>query len=219
MTIVQRTVIDEAKAVVSMIQETHDFNTGFRMISSILGQAKKMDDVIGVLITGMEPVWNPAEHEGERFIDAVVRVTGLSPDTIRRHLDVKKFFDMHSEEIPEAVLPSIQEADQKSLIRIVRAAVVHGFDEDEWGKIGEAVYSGEKSVSQVIRKITKTQPRTNWLGISIDEKGVLTVHANEGGEMVHKEIGRLHVNNPDQTVQKGILRVTRGANIQDHIEH
>lgn len=206
-----------AGRVLEYVRETGDFDAGFKFINSAYESAKNIDGAVGIIIDGMEKMWVPADHEGETFLQAAVRKTPLSPVTIRRHLDIKNFLE--TGQIPDHVRPAIEAADQKSLIRIAKAADTHELSVESWEKIAEAAYSGEKSVSIVIRKITKTEPRSNWLAISIDQRGVLTAHAKVDDEVVHKEMGRLHINNMDPVVQKAIKRIVNCAGITDHVEY
>lgn len=218
MEIVQKLDISkEAEIVVESIKATGDFDLGFAFINGLYDKGLELDGAIGILVDGMSKLWNPSEHDGERFLDVTVRKTPLHPVTVSRHLAVKEFFS--TAEIPEHVRPAIEKADQKSIIRIAKAADVHEFTVESWEKIGEAVYSGEKSVSMTIRRITKTAPRSNWLGISIDDKGVLVAHAMEDGEEVHIELGRLHKGNKNKTVQKAIKRIVSCAGITDKVEY
>lgn len=214
---IQAGYVEQAVVVLDEIKQTKNFSLGFAVIHALYDKGVQLDGAIGVLVDGMEKMWVPSEHEGERFMDAIIRLTPLHPTTVRRHLDIKTFFE--TAEIPEHVLPAIQKADQKSLIRIAKAADMHDLSVESWEKIAEAAYSGEKSVSAVIRKVTKTEPRSNWLAISIDEKGVLTAHGKEDDEIVHVEIGVLKTRNQREIVKKAIKRITSCAGILDKVEY
>lgn len=209
--------VEQAIKVLDEIKLTKDFDLGFAVIKGLHEKGVQLDGAIGVLVDGMEKMWIPSEHEGERFLDATIRLTPLHPRTVRRHLDIKTFFE--TAEIPEHVLPTIEKADQKSLIRIAKAADMHDLSVESWEKIAEASYSGEKSVSAVIRKITKTEPRSNWLAISIDERGILVAHGKEDNEIVHVEIGHLKIRNERTIVKKAIKRITSCAGISDKVEY
>lgn len=210
---------EEVDRVLGQIEATGNFDAGFEYINAIMDVGKGLDQEIGKLVIGMEKLWVPSEHEGEKFLDAAIRKTELSPDTVNRHMAINAFF--LETEIPEHVLPIIKDAGQKSLIRIAKAVTKHEFTTESWEKIAESTMGGEKSVGLVLQKITKTEPRSNWLFITWDDRGVLTAHAKdkETGEMVHVEIGRLHKNNKNPIVQKAITRIVTNADIKDKVEY
>lgn len=208
---------NEVEKVLGDIEATGNFDRGFEYINAIMDVGKGLDQEIGKLIVGMEKMWVPSEHEGERFLDATVRKTELSPDTINRHIAINEF--LLTAEIPEHVRPAIEDAGQKSLIRIAKAVTKHEFTTESWEKIAEATAGGEKSVGLVLQRITKTEPRSNWLFITIDDRGVLTAHGKEDGEVVQVEIGRLSIGNKRTLVQKAIKRVIINSDIKDKVEY
>lgn len=191
--------------------DSGDMDAGFDAVNFLYEKGVEVGGAIGKIVSAMEKKWiNP---EGEKFLDALARRTPLHPTTIKNHLVVNKLLD--SGTIPEHVLPAIKSADQKTIIRIAKTAEGYDLDVEDWEKIAEAAYSGEKSTSMVIRKITGEKPRSNWMLLTIDERGIITEHTAEGA----KEVGKLHINNSDPDVQKAIKRIVNGANIQDKVEY
>lgn len=200
---------DIAKEAVERV-ETGDLDSGFDAINFLYEQGVEIGGAIGTVVNAMEKNWH--SDEGEKFLDAMTRKTPLHPATVKNHIIVKRFLE--SDVLPEHVKPAIEKADQKTLIRIAKTSEGYDLEEEDWEKIAEAAYTGEKSTSMVIRKITGEEPRSNWMLLTIDDRGVITAHTKEGS----KEIGRLHINNKDEIVVKAIKRIVNNSGIQDKVE-
>lgn len=190
--------IDSVEKVVNEVVENKAFDQGFQFINDMLVQGKALDDSIGMMLNGMNNAWEPAEHDGESFEEATLRRTGLKKVTIQRHIKVQRALPV----IPEAFREEIQEKGFKEKIRIAQL-VEGGYEvtEEDWRDLAEA--PDAKEVDRISRKIRGTEPRSNWLAISIDDNGVLRVHTVRGVS----EVGRLNTWSDDDDVKKAISRL------------
>lgn len=194
------------------VVEKKDFDAGFDFINDLYDHGRKFGELIGMMIEGMERAWVPEEHEGETFLQAAVRRTPLHPTTIRRHSKIQRFLD--SNIMPDNVSGKIKEAGQKSLVRIANAADKFDLTQKDWNKIAE-VADDEKSLSMVLRKITDTAPRSNFLAITCDERGILMAHT----AVEHIEFGRLNVNIQNPVVRRAIDRIVSSSGILPKVEY
>lgn len=210
---VQTDFLSEIEVILSDIVEKKDFERGFDVINGLLEKGKDFARGISLFLDGMEQVWVDGEHEGESFLHAANRITGLSPETIRRHTRIQKL--LHSDIIPLEFRPQIESAGEKSLVQIANV-VSAGYELDhmDWLRISEKA-GDEQAVGKLIREKKGVPPRSNFLAITIDERGVLVAHtASE-----HQEFGRLDVNSNDPVIQKAIARITGCANIFQSVEY
>lgn len=196
--VIQSDFLTTTEAVVRRVVERKDFESGFQFINDLHAQGRAFDDAIGMMLNGMYEIWNPDEHDGEKFGQAALRKTGLKPVTIYRHIKIQKALPL----VPEDYREEIQEKGVKEKIQIAEL-VAGGYEvtEENWRDLAEA--PDEKEVGRISRKIRGVEPRSNWLAISIDDRGVLRVHTVRGV----RECGRLFVDDDDQDVQKAISRL------------
>lgn len=197
--IVQSEFLTSAEVIVRDVVESKNFDAGFQFINDLYAQGKAFDDAIGMMLNGMNDIWEPDEHEGERFEQATLRNTGLKPVTVQRHLKVQKALPL----VPDEYREEIQGKGFKTKIQI--ANLVDGGYEitnEDWRDFAEA--PDEKEIGRIARKVKGVEPRSNWLSITIDENGVLTAHSVRG----HFEIGRLNVWDETDEVQRSISRLT-----------
>lgn len=184
-----------------------NFDKGFDFINDLTEHSKTFETAKGMMLEGMEKVWVSSENEGETFYAAALRRTGLSPITVERHIKIQRL--LSSDAIPDQYREVIESNHgQKELIKI--ANVVEGgfdIDVDDWKSLSNV--RGEKAMGEAIRKITKREPRSNWLAITIDTRGVLFEHTIRGV----RECGRLNVHDNDKDVQNAIKRVRGCAGI------
>lgn len=208
--IIQSDFLKETEALVQQVKESKNFDGGFQFINDLHSQGRAFDDAIGMMLNGMNDVWIPAEHEGEKFGQAALRKTGLKPVTVYRHLKIQQALP----HIPDDFREEIQDKGIKEKIQI--AELVRGgyeVTEENWRDLAEA--PDEKEVGRIARKIKGVEPRSNWLAISIDDNGVLRVHTVRGV----REVGRLYVYEDDADVQKAIARITGCSGIQPSSEY
>lgn len=191
--------IGGVEKVVQDVKENKAFEQGFQFINDILVQGKALDDSIGMMLNGMNDVWNPEEHGGVLFEQAAFDKTGLKRVTIQRHIKIQRALPT----IPEEYRDEILDKGFKEKIRIA-ALVDGGYDvsEEDWRDLAEA--PDEKEVDRISRRVRGAEPRSNWLAISIDDNGVLRVHTVRGV----RECGRLNTWDDDLDVQKAISRLT-----------
>jgi hypothetical protein len=164
------------------------------------------------MLEGMEKYWKPIDHEGEVFLEAAVRRTGLSPITIKRHTKNQKLLE--SGIIPEEYYESIEQAGEKSLVQIANL-IERDFelDKKDWRKLAEA--SGdERKVGEIVRKIKGVLPRSNYLAITMDKDGNLVAHTSEE----HIEFGKLYLSD-NPVVKRAIDRITGCAGILDKVNY
>lgn len=202
--IVQTEFLGATADLVRGVVENKNFEFGFQFINDLHAQGKAFDDAIGMMLNGMNEIWNPDEHEGERFESAVDRNTGLKPVTVQRHLKVQKALPY----VPEDYREEIQGKGFKTKIQIANL-VEGGYEmtDEDWRDLAEA--PDEKEVGRIRRKIQGVEPRSNWYEITIDSNGVLVCHSVRG----HFEVGRLNVYDDNPDVQKGISRLTSCTNV------
>lgn len=203
---------EETRRILDEVSKTKNFEAGFSYINELHDQGRKFAGMIGIMIEGMEREWKPEEHEGETFLQAAVRYTELHPTTIKRHSKIQRFLE--SNVVPENVRDKIKDAGQKSLVRIANMVDRVEVSQANWKKIAEVAYD-EKSLGVVLRKIEKVEPRSNWLSITMDERGRLFENTKRG----RKQIGILYVNDDDPDVKKAIERITGCAGILDSVEY
>lgn len=208
--IVQVEFLSNTAAIVKEVVENRDFDSGFRFIKDLRAQGMAFDDAIGMMLNGMNEIWIPSEHEGEQFKSAAQRETGLSPITVYRHLKIQQALP----HVPEEFQEEIQNKGQKEKIRIAEL-VVGGYEitNENWRDLAEA--PDVKEVGRIARKVKNEEPRSNWLAISLDDRGVLRVHTVRGV----RECGRLNTSDDDGDVQKAIARITGCAGIQPSSEY
>lgn len=199
--------LSQAKVIVEQVKESKNFDAGFGFINDLKKYGESFERAQGMMLEGMDSVWRPNEHDGETFYAASLRETGLSPATVERHIRMQRTRD--SGKVPAKYLEIIDSKyGPKEFIKI--ANLVEGgweLDEEDWQKFSEV--EGEKEVGRVVREITGRKPRSNWLSITIDSRGVLFEHTNEGV----REIGRLNIHDDHPDVQKAIKRITGCAGI------
>jgi hypothetical protein len=163
------------RALVEYIEKTGDFERMFEYVNYIVNVASSLDSTLDIVIKGGEELWKDGEHEGESFYDAMVRKTKLSPATIQRHSVVGRMLDA----APDALRGGVEALDFKSKIYLGNA-VEQGYQltDDQWSK---AVNSfGYQDVAEVVREVTGSEPRSNWMKFTYDEHGIVWVHTKEG---------------------------------------
>jgi hypothetical protein len=192
------------------IAEKKDFERGFQIISGMLEYVKAVDDGVGLVINAMSSKWEPDEHEGESFEQAIERRTGIKPITVQRHLKIQKALPS----VPDAYRDEIQDKGFKAKIRVAQL-VEGGYEvtDEDWRDIAEA--PDEKEVDRISRKIRGVEPRSNWLALSIDKQGILNVHTVRGV----RQVGRLDVHDDDPDVKKAISRLLGCTGVQPATEY
>jgi hypothetical protein len=197
--IVQTEFLTQAEVVVREVVENKNFDAGFQFINDLHAQGKAFDDAIGMMLNGMSEAWIPDEHDGEKFEQATLRKTGLAPVTVQRHLNIQKALPS----VPDEYREEIQKMSFREKIQV--ANLIHGgyeITQENYRDLAEAI--DDKDVRRIARKIKGVEPRSNWLSITMDEHGVLTVHTVRG----HVEVGRLNTWDDNPDVQKAIARLT-----------
>lgn len=204
--------IKETKKILEGVKETKDFEAGFDFINQLHEKGRSFATAIGIMLEGMEPIWIPEEHEGESFKAAAVRNTDLSPVTIQRHIKIQRALE--SDVIPEVFRDDIQVMGQKSLIQIAEL-VVSGREltHKDWKELSDA--ADEREVGRVVRKIKKVAPRSNYLAITIDERGHLWEHTAKGS----RQCGVLFVQDKHPDVQKAIERLRGCGGILEKVDY
>ena len=204
--------IKETRIILEEVKKNKDFETGFDFINQLHEKGRSFATAIGIMLEGMELIWVPSEHEGESFRAAAVRNTDLSPVTIQRHIKIQKALE--SDVIPEVFRDDISSMGQKSLISIAEL-VVSGVEmtHKDWKELADA--ADEREVGRVVRKIKKVAPRSNYLAITIDERGVLFAHTSTE----HVEIGRFNVGSKNPVVQKAIERLRGCGGILEKVDY
>ena len=205
--------IKETKRILKDVVSSGNFDDGFEFINALNETSSTFDRAKAIMLDGMDGAWKTNEHEGETFLQAAVRKTGLSPITITRHSKIERL--LSSGAIPEVHYETIESAGQKSLVQI--ANVYESGKEitkKDWLALAESV-GDERKVGRVVRNIKKVAPRTNFYAITIDERGVLVGHSSTE----HKELGRLYVDSGDVFIQKGIDRLTNCSGVLPQVEY
>jgi hypothetical protein len=208
--VVQSGFLTQMETIVQDVVSNRNFDAGFQAINDLHEKGREFDDAIGMILNGMNDIWNPAEHDGERFEQAALRMTGLKPVTVQRHLKIQKALPS----IPEPYRDEIREMGVKSKIRVAQL-VEGGYEvtDNDWLRLATAV--DEKEVDRISRDIRGVEPRTNWLSISIDNNGILRVHTVRAVQ----EIGRLETWNDNEDVQKAISRLLGCTGVQPSTEY
>ena len=202
--------LTQAEAVVLEVKKNKDFDMGFAFVRTMKEMKRTLDDGTGLALNGMAEVWEPAEHDGETFEQAVIRETGLDKYTVQRHLKVQRTLPLIPDEYREEVAGMSLNAKTR-----VAELIEGGYEmeEEDWLKIVES--PSLKDVERVTREIKGVEPRSNWLAISIDDNGVLMVHTVRG----HFECGRLNVWDDNPDVQKAISRLTSCTGVRPSTEY
>ena len=202
--------LTQAEAVVLEVKTNKDFQKGFAFVRMMKAMEKTLDDGTGLALNGMAEIWEPAEHDGETFEQAVVRETELDKYTIQRHLKVQRTAHLIPDDYREEVLGMGLNAKAR-----VAELIEGGYEmeKNDWLKIVQA--PSLKDVERVAREIKGVEPRSNWLAISIDNNGVLMVHTVRG----HFECGRLNVWDDNPDVQKAISRLTSCTGVRPSTEY
>lgn len=205
--------LTQTEVILSDIVENKDFERGFEFINGLLEKGKEFARGISILLDGMESVWVDGEHEGESFLHAANRITGLSPETIRRHTRIQKLLD--SDAIPLEFRPQIEGAGEKSLVQIANVVEAgYELEHKDWLRLSEKA-SDEQAVGKITREIKGVPPRSNFLAVTIDERGVLVAHTKD----IHQEFGRLDIYSENPAVQKAIARIVGCANVFQSVEY
>lgn len=205
-------IIESLEKIFRNLVEKEDFDGGFNLILELDERGKSFDRAKSIGLEIMEVAWIPEKHEGESFLSAAVRQTSLSAITIRNHIVIQRL--LGSGKIPDQHYEDIEQAGAKSLIQIAHVSEAHELEDGDWLAFAEA--SGdERKVGMIARKIKKVKPRSNYLAITINEKGELVAHTAEE----HVEIGKLYVNSESPVVQKGISRLTNCSGVLPSVEY
>lgn len=210
---VQTDFLSETEVILSNIVENKDFERGFEFINGLLEKGKEFARGISILLDGMESIWVDGEHEGESFLHAANRITGLSPETIKRHTRIQKLLD--SDSIPLEFRDQIEKAGEKSLVQIANLKESgYELEHKDWLRLSEKA-GDEQAIGKIAREIKGVPPRSNFLAITIDERGVLVAHTKDA----HQEFGRMDIYSENPAVQKAIARITGCANIFQSLEY
>lgn len=187
--------LQQTEYILAKVVETGNFNIGFEFVDSLLAGRDTIDSSVALVLDGMEKVWNPLEHEGEKFLDAAIRMTRLDPSSVTRHTRIQGL--LNSGSIPEELRPRFQSAGQKSLIQVANV-VGEGYelDQEDWLRIHEKV-EDDRFVAKVIREITGRPPRSNFVDLFYDEHGIAYSYVN--GRVV--EVGRFNQDDDPDVVK------------------
>lgn len=201
--------LSRTEIVLQEVLESGDFELGFGFINDLREMGNNFDRAISVMFSGMEGAWKPVEHEGETFMQAAVRRTGLSAETIKRHTTVQWLLE--SDKIPDQFRPQIESGNQNALERVANA-LKEGFEftVPEWLSVSEKI-SEERETGKVVREITGKPARKNLLMILVDEQGRLWAWTKEEGLV---EGGRIDVHSDSPAVKKMVARITGCAGIK-----
>ena len=205
--------LSKTKEILREIKKTGNFDAGFQFVKSLNEMGSTFDRAKSIMLEGMDKVWKPEKHEGETFLQATVRLTGLHPVTIVRHTKNERL--LNSGIIPDVYKESIETSGEKSLVQIANV-VDAGFEleDKDWRSLAEA--SGDdRKVGRIVRKIKGVAPRSNFYAITLDERGVLVGHTKDA----HVELGRLNVDSDNPIVQKGISRLTGCSGVLPSVEY
>lgn len=209
---VQINFLTKTEEILNNVVSTGDFDAGFNFINDMFEQGEVFSKSISVMLKGMEDAWGNFDHDGETFLQAAVRRTPLSAETVRRHTKIQRLLE--SDVIPSEFRDRVEEMDAKSL-RDIANTIERGFElsSNDWQHVTDA--GGDRGVRRELQKIKGEAPRSNFLAITIDERGVLVAHtANE-----HLEFGRLDVSSDEPSIQKAILRMTSCAGVLQKDEY
>lgn len=202
--------LSRTETVLADVLERGDFELGFEFINDLREMGNNFDRAISVMFSGMEVAWKPVEHEGETFMQAAVRRTGLSAETIKRHTTVQWLLD--SDKIPDQFRPQIEAGSQDALERVANAVKEgYEFTVPEWQSVSEKIKE-PRETGKVVRKITGVAARKNLLMILIDEQGFLWAWTKEEGLV--KSNGRLDIHSESPAVQRLNTRITGCATIK-----
>lgn len=205
-------IVESLGRIFHTYADSEDFEGGFGLICDLEERGRSFDRAKSIGFEILEGAWKPEKHEGESFLAAAVRQTPLNAITIRNHILIQRLLD--SGKIPDQHYESIEQAGAKSLIQIAHVNEVHDLEDSDWLAFSEA--SGdERKVGMIARKIKKVKPRSNYLAITINEKGELVAHTAEA----HEPIGKLYVNSESPVVQKGISRLTNCSGVLPVVEY
>jgi len=206
-------IVESLGKIFQTYADSEDFEGGFGLICDLEERGRSFDRAKSIGFEILEGAWRPEKHEGESFLSAAVRKTGLDPTTIKRHVKIQKL--LKSGKIPEEEYESIEQSGEKSLVQVANLVDAgYELEPEDWLAISEA--SGDdRKVGMIARKIKKVPPRSNYLAITINDKGVLVAHTATS----HEEIGKLYVNSDSLVVQKGISRLTNCSGVLPSIEY
>jgi hypothetical protein len=205
--------IKETRKILKEVVSTENFDAGFEFVNNLNEMNTTFDRAKSLMFDGMDKAWKPEKHEGETFLQAAVRKTGLSPVTIERHSKNQRL--LASGEIPDEYYEAIEQAGEKSLVQI--ANVYESGKEitkKDWRALAEAA-GDDRKVGKIVRKIKDVAPRSNFYAISIDEHGILVGHS----ATEHKEIGKLYVGTGDSFIDKGVYRLTNCSGVLPSVEY
>lgn len=204
--------LSETKKILAEVIETKNFDSGFDYINELYAQAETDAKAISIMLAGMEENWDKSLYEGQSFLQVATKRTPFSAETIRRHTTNQWLLE--SDKIPEEFRPQIEAGKQNSLERIANV-VKEGFELErkDWLSLSEKV-DDERAVGKIVREIRGVPPRSNWLMIWIDEKGVLWAQTKD--ELVQG--GRLDIFSDSPAVQKLVLRMTNCAGVKPRVE-
>ena len=144
----------------------------------------------------------------EDFDDYVWEYVGLHKATVTRYVRIQKEL-FESVALPSETVEQLQQKNIKDLVPIANA-VEDGVEitDEQWEEILSA--PDFYTVSRIIREdVRGNEPRRGSVVLMMDEIGTLWAFCNEQRFFV----GSLECNDEDETVQKAISRICRGAGI------
>lgn len=185
--------------MLARVRETRDFRIGFDYVNRLLDGQAVIDSNVSVTLSGMDAEWIPSEHEGESFLDAVIRETPLTQASLNRHTKIQKLL---TGDIPDEFRERIECGGQKSLIQIANLKEDgYELEHGDWLRIHEKV-EDDRAVAKVIREITGRPPRSNFINHFYDEENGV-VYAWVNGKVV--EAGRMNMDDdPDVKKQRDV---------------
>lgn len=203
----------ETKKILKVVVDTGNFDKGFEFVNQIDSMGEAFEKSKSIMLEGMDKAWKPEKHEGETFLQAAVRKTGYSPETIRRHMKNRNLLNNGS--IPSEYRKIIELAPENCQEPIANL-IEDGFEptKNDWRAISEYARD-RRMIGKIIRKIRNVEPRTNWSMFVIDEKGFLWQLAKGQRECV----GELYTSSNSEFVLRGVERAKRLLDVKLDVEY
>jgi hypothetical protein len=203
----------ETKKILKVVVSTGNFDQGFDWINLVNEMGEAFEKSKSIMLDGMDRAWKPEKHEGETFLQAAVRKTGFSPETITRHMKNRSL--LNGGAIPDEYKKIIELAPENCQVQIANL-IEDGFEPTgkDWQAISEYARD-RRMLGKVVRKIRKVEPRTNWSMFTMDENGNIVRHSKD----LHEHIGSLDIFSDSEFVLAGIEKMKRLADIKPSVEY